>query len=145
MKTRRSDRLQLVVDLAQSAEAQAARNLGEAQKLFAAEQQRLDDINQYYASYEQLFAKRTNTLKASDIANSRDFLLNLDKACKQQQAQVKAAHEQVNEARDLWRQSHLKSDALEDFRQRCAQEEQKALEKKEQNQLDDLSSRKTLH
>ena len=142
MKPRRSERMQLVLNLALRAETQAAQNLGEAQKLHEAEQKRLADINQYYANYEKHFSERTQNLRASELASSRYFLSNLDSACQQQQLQVQSAEHCVDEARTKWRESHLKSDALDDFRDRCIKVEQQSMDKKEQAQMDELALRR---
>lgn len=145
MPQRRSERMQLVVDLALNAETQAAKNLSEAQAMCSAEQQRLQDIQDYYSNYEKLFAERRGQLRASDLAGTRDFLVNLSSACQHQQRQVGLAQQRMEDARQLWRHSHLKSDSLGDFQHRCVNEEQKHDDKKEQAVMDDLSSRAKPH
>lgn len=142
MKQNRSKRIQLVVDLAHSAETQAARNLSEAQNQAEAEIQRLEDIQTYYSSYKQQFSEQTRTLRATDIANSHAFLSNLDRARQAQTMQVQLTEQQVERARQQWRTSHLKSDALESYQSRVAVDEEQAEEKQSQKMLDDLYNQK---
>lgn len=138
---KKSQRIQLVIDLAQRAETQAAKNLGLAQDAAASEKQRLKDIKQYYAAYEQHFLVKTNSLRASDIANSREFLSNLDNACHAQELQWVNADKQVEVARELWRKTHLKTQSVESYQERCQFQEQQEDDKREQGVVDEISLR----
>ena len=136
--SKRSKRLQLVVDLAIAAETQAARNLSEAQRELKFERQRLSDIQSYYSSYEDRFSKNTKDIRGRDIANSRVFLSNLEQACQAQAYQLSKSERKVELARNQWRKSHLKTDALEAFQENLANSEQAIEDRKEQNLIDDL-------
>ena len=143
MTQKRSERLQLVVDLAMKAETQAAKNLGQAQNIVESERHRLDEINQYYKNYEDTFARQTKGLRPQDLVQTREFLANLNRAAEQQSQQLRNAQDNAERARDLWRKSHLKADSLEDFQMKCASEEESHVEKKEQQILDDMAAQKT--
>jgi len=54
MAVKRSKRIQLIVDIAQNAEKQAARNLGVAQDAAQSERKRLEDVKQYYQNYNKV-------------------------------------------------------------------------------------------
>lgn len=138
MTQKRSKRLQVVIDLALAAETQAARNLSEAQNELESERQRLRDIETYYQNYQDQFARKTENLRSTELSNSRAFLSNLDQACQAQAFQLKHSEEKVAVARQQWRKSHLKSDALESFQARVANDEQALADKNEQKYIDDL-------
>lgn len=137
-KVKRSDRIQLVVDLALAAETQAAKNLSIAQNELVSEQRRLDDINDYYKSYEVEFSKKLKNLRSSDLANSRAFLSNLDQARQAQAFQIKHSEQKVDLAKNQWRESHLKTDALATYHQQISDQEQLVEEQKEQKFIDDI-------
>lgn len=139
MEKKRSERMQIIVDLALVAESQAARNLSEAQNELAFERQRLEDIKNYYQSYQKQFDKTTQRMSAQDLSNSRAFLSNLDHARQVQCTQIMHSEQKVDLAREQWRNSHLKSDAMASFQSHAADTEQKHEDKVEQKLIDDLS------
>ncbi len=140
MSIKRSKRVQLIIDIASNAEKQAARNLSAAQAALSSDKQRLKEVSQYYDTYSAHFAQRTVSLKASELSRSREFLANLDNACKAQASQVEVAEKNVGTALGQWRQCHGKIQTLESFQQRCAKAEQREQYSLEQKLLDELSA-----
>lgn len=138
MNKKRSDRMQIIVDLALEAERQAARNLSEAQNELEFEQRRLEEIKEYRKSYQSQFDKTTHGLRAQDLSNSRAFLSNLDQAGQVQSVQITHSQKKVVVATEQWRRSHLKSDAMAALQSSAAEDEQKEEDKKEQKLMDDL-------
>lgn len=140
MPVKRSRRIQLIVDLAYNAEQQAARNLSAAQTSLASDQQRLKEVQEYYESYSTHFSQRTRSLTATQLSHSREFLVNLDQACKAQSQQVKLSEHQVDLALTQWRQCHHKVNTLESFQERCAKAERAEQDRLEQKLLDELAA-----
>lgn len=138
MASKRSKRLELIVHLAQAAESEAARELGDAQNTLEDEHRRLADITDYYNSYQDQFSRNTHKIRSSDLANSRAFLSNLNQARQAQLVQIQHAEQNVLLAKQKWRESHLKCESLDSYQSRVAKEERAITEKKDQRMLDDL-------
>jgi len=112
-KETRSQRLQVVIDLAEKAESEAARRFEAAKKMLAQEFSTLGEIEEYYSEYKNKFGQRL---------------------------QVDIAEKNLEAAREAWRQAHLKHKGLCNLVEQYRHEEWKLLEKIEQKNLDEWVS-----
>lgn len=133
----RSERLSVVVDLAKRDEEAAAKVLQSTLLAVQQEQQRLQDLQRYYDEYDSRFRSITHTMRAEQLGASRQFLQQLKESCTVQQQQILRVEHQLEQAKGVWREKHLKHDNLKKFVQRVRQEEIKALDQLEQKAVDD--------
>ena len=139
MNRQRTQRLQLLVDIARRSEDDAARVLSEKRSAMNAAFARAQEIQEYYADYHAQFSARTAALRAADIMASRGFLAQLDGALKSQQHQCRLTQHEFERARATWRQCHLKHKAIMDYRDRCVIDDQQRDARYEQKLMDELS------
>jgi len=139
-KETRSQRLQVVIDLAEKAESEAARRFEAAKKMLAQEFSTLGEIEEYYSEYKNKFGNQRTGVRAADLMSSREFLGRLSQARDGQRLQVDIAEKNLEAAREAWRQAHLKHKGLCNLVEQYRHEEWKLLEKIEQKNLDEWVS-----
>ena len=133
----RSKRMKIVVELAKRDEDSAVTAFQQAQKALAAEQKKLNDLDQYYAGYEDYFAGNQQGVRATDLQNARLFLQQLSEAKSSQRMQIKKIEKLLEEKQQAWQRLHLKHKSLVDLVERMEKEESLELSKKEQQILDE--------
>lgn len=139
---KKSIRIQVAVDLAQRAEDSAAQQLMDARNLVVAERLKRDEIQTYYINYKTMFSVQTQGVRASDLERNRSFLSRLDDALKQQEKNIVRAESAVELMLDNWRHMHLKKSAMDDYQERCVQEEKNQANKRDQKVNDELVSQR---
>ncbi len=142
MAAKKSERVNLVIQMAAEQENAAAQALQHAQQEELAARQRLMDLKAYYAEYDKRFQSQTQALRGADLAHARGFLANLSDACRAQTLLVAQCERKVEEARQQWQQAHLKTDNLERYQSRCRDDEQRVEDRREQKLLDEHAARK---
>lgn len=139
----RAKRLSLVLDIAERAENKAAEAFEMARRLLQEDQDKLADLQRYYADYEQSFSQPT-LLRAQDIMQQRSFLQRLAEAVRQQEQIVERRGSIAESKQKDWRTAHLKRRALQELIERVRADEQKVLTRKEQKMLDEWFSQSAL-
>ena len=133
----RSDRLQVVVDMARREEDAAAEKLATIQKQLNNEIARLRDLEEYYGQYEQSQQTLRTGVNAQDLAKIRNFLQQLAMAKQAQILQIQRVEDVQRQARQAWQACHLKHKLMKDMIARYKTEEQAVLDKNEQKMLDE--------
>jgi len=141
MKIPKSKRLHIVLELAEREELQATEAVQLLQSRLKQEQIRLEELKEYYREYETMFGRRRSGIRASDISREREFLVELTRMQSQQTQQIIVVEKGLNKKLEIWRSCHLKHQALEKLIARLVKEENLALNKKEQQMLDEWFSR----
>ncbi len=136
---KRSERLGLVLDLADKALKKAADVVESARQQLLTEQQKLEDLEHYYNDYSHSFAETLAGIRAQDVARQRAFLGQLSDAQKQQQLIVNQRGQLVANKQKLWHLAYLKQRAIEQLIQRLQKDETAALTRKEEKRLDEWS------
>lgn len=134
---KRSQRIGIVIELAQRKQDEAAEQLRHQQQIFALQQRKLEELLEYYAFYEQRSRTHSSGLRASELGRSRVFLEQMQQAINSQRQQVAAAERQMLAVREIWHHSYLKLQSLQDLQQRYQQQEQTEQDRREQRQVDD--------
>lgn len=134
---KRSQRLLVVVDMAKRAESEAAEFLAQAQNQLNGEAQRLRELDEYYAQYEQTQTQLRGGVNASDIEKIRTFLQQLANAKQAQKMQVERMNDLFRKAKEKWQECHLKHKLMCDMVERMRLEEQAVFDKLEQKLLDE--------
>lgn len=133
----RATRLQIVLELADTAESKAANAYEMANKLLREDEGKLEELCSYYDDYESLFAGSPAQMRVDDIARQRGFLIQLTEA-KKQQYQVIEQRKKIAETKQAaWQKTYIKRRALSDLIDRLKADEEKSLSKKEEKMLDE--------
>lgn len=141
---KKSQRMQIVSDLYQREENQAADVCEGFRLRIEQEVQKLEDLDSYYREYEQRFNQQRSGLRALDIVSSRTFLNNLNEAIKGQQHVIQQFEEQYADKKRAWLAAHLKRENMDKLVVKYTQQEKKQEDLQEQKLLDDwvLQTRK---
>lgn len=142
---RKSQRLQVVLELARRDEESAAKMFENLRSAYQTEVQKLEDLENYYQDYEAKFRSRTNGLRASDIANSRSLLQQIVMVQQGQKLQIQQAKNELDKGRLEWHKIHLKYEKLQELIRRYRIEETLEDDKKEQKMIDDWVSQTHSH
>jgi len=132
--------MKLVIELAQKEENNAASQLGEIQNQLHTEQQRLQDLNDYYNSYKQNANAPTGSVSVQTIQNARYFLQQLDTAKQAQTHQIAHVTQQKDQQQKHLQEKYMRRRMLESLLEKIKQDEQAILDKKEQALLDEWTS-----
>jgi len=138
---KRSKRLSPVLDIAAKATQAALTEVGLANAAWLQEQQQLEDLHRYKGEYLAKFrGGDTLTMSAQKVIELRGFLNQLDHAIDAQQQQVLLRQRQLEQQRQLWKQTHTKEQAMQSLITRYEDEEQQLASKQEQRDNDDRNT-----
>lgn len=141
----KSERMKPVLQVADSREEQAAKALGECQRLLQERMQRLEGLQSYQAEYVRHFQEVGGAgATAQRLHDLQRFLANLATAIEQQQYQVELARQQCEKKRLLWQEARSKSIALEKVVARFQEDERMIAERKEQKVNDEHAMNKEI-
>ena len=143
-KVKKSQRLVLVLDMAQRKEESARDALSKAKMYFDQQQGQLNMLSEYRGQYlSDLKASMSGPTTVSALQRSQGFIDQLNSAIEQQDLVVKHAQVQFDGARDQWLQCREKAKGLADLIDRLKLEEAAQAEKQEAKRLeDDLQGRR---
>ncbi|UZE94959.1 flagellar export protein FliJ [Alkalimarinus alittae] len=140
---RRSKRLQVVLELAKRKEDEALKAMQSSQNNLNQQHQQLQELTRYQQEYQQALRDAFSTgATAANCATYQHFLSQVGSAIEQQQRVVTLAEEQFNKARLHWQSLYEKQKGMGGLIDRFRDEEDRALDKKEQQMIDELSQRK---
>ncbi|TVO79026.1 flagellar export protein FliJ [Sedimenticola selenatireducens] len=137
-----SKRLHPVKRVAESRENDAARVLGDTQKKMRDQEAKLEDLKRYHKEYLERFeATARQGMAANQMQEYRVFLEKLDSAIKEQEKVVLASKSECVSRKEQWQEKRVRTQALGKVMDRFKSAELKAMEKREQNEMDDRSQR----
>lgn len=140
--TSRAARLAPVIEMAERAEREAARLLGQGQAQLVQAQARLDELERYVLDYQQQWLEQgSQGVSGQWLSNYQRFLAQLESAIAQQQRSVHWHHDNLLRLREQWRQRHARVDGLGKLVQRYLHEARVATDKLEQKLLDEFAQR----
>ena len=138
-----SDRFKPIQKIALHKERKAAAALGESLKTREAAVQRLDELRQYLAEYQERFARAArNGLSSSQILEYQVFISKLEAAIGQQEGNVARTQKNCDSSKAHWRGRYTKSKAMDNAVGRMVDEERRSDDKKEQSDNDERGQRK---
>jgi flagellar FliJ protein len=139
----RSERMQPVVQVAETREREAAKALGACQQQLHAHQNRLAQLQGYRMEYLERFqAAGQGGMSGAQLREWQQFLANLDQAIDQQRRQVELTGRQCDQVRLAWLRVRSKQKAVEKVVDRFRTEEIHAAAKREQKDNDEIAQRK---
>lgn len=134
---KRSQRLQIVVDIAEQEENDAAAIFEAAKSALQKELSALASIDDYYADYHKQFSQQNRGVRAADLMKSRAFLTQLAEMRDAQRLKVDLAQRDMQTAQETWHKSHLKHKGLIGLIDQYRTEEYRHLDILEQKHLDE--------
>lgn len=139
---KRSKRLGTVVDLAQRKVEDAARALAFMQQKLRDEEHKVEQLEQYLLEYRETIQREGRKgFSVQEFRRYNDFSENVAKAIVQQTQQVKTVHHQVEQVRRHWQALDARYKGLVKLRDKSLLEENAALERMQQKELDEIAGR----
>ncbi len=139
---KRAQRLLPVIDMAQTAEQEAAAKLRQYQAALQQAQQQLQNLEHYRDDYQQQWIDKGQTgVSGQWLMNYQRFLSQLAVAIEQQQKSLAWHENNVRSSQTLWQQAYARLEGLRKLVQRYREEAQKAADKQEQKLLDEMAQR----
>lgn len=142
MSASRAARLRPVIEMAERAEREAARQLGQAQLQLGQAEAKLGELRQYFNDYQQQWLTQgSQGVSGQWLMNYQRFLSQLESAIGQQQRSVDWHRNNLNKLREQWQQRRGRLQGLGKLVERYRLEAQRLADKREQKLLDEFSQR----
>lgn len=139
---KRAQRLLPVIDMAQTAEQEAAGKLRQYKMALNNAQQQLQNLQQYRDDYQQQWINKGQTgVSGQWLMNYQRFLSQLEVAIEQQQKSLAWHEGNVSVSQAAWQQAYARLEGLRKLVQRYREEAQKSADKQEQKLLDEMAQR----
>lgn len=139
---KRAQRLLPVIDMAQTAEQEAAGKLRQYKAALQQAQQQLQSLEQYRDDYQQQWISKGQVgVSGQWLMNYQRFLSQLEVAIEQQQKSLAWHENNVRSSQAVWQQTYARLEGLRKLVQRYREEAQKAADKQEQKLLDEMAQR----
>ena len=139
---KRAQRLLPVIEMAQTAEQEAAGKLRQYKTALQQAQQQLQSLEQYRDDYQQQWINKGQVgVSGQWLMNYQRFLSQLEVAIEQQQKSLVWHENNVRSSQAVWQQTYARLEGLRKLVQRYRDEAQKAADKQEQKLLDEMAQR----
>ncbi len=139
---KRSERLQVIIDIQMLQEKQALEALGICRQQQQALMQQLKNLQAYRQEYQEKYgAFNSPGMTINQLMEFRAFISKLDAAIDAQQQMVAAKDKELMVYRKTWEQKHQKTKGLQKAGETAAKEEIRLEAKREQTEQDDWASR----
>jgi flagellar FliJ protein len=143
---KRSERLDVVQQVAARTERERAERVGAAERHLLEMQDKLTALERYRSEYEAGFATRAGA--GLDVVGMRDFqtfLAKLGEALTQQRELVALARGALDAERLHWREAAQRTHVVETLAERWQGEESRAADRRDQQDSDELSQQRAAH
>jgi flagellar FliJ protein len=142
MAASRAARLAPVVDMAEKAEREAARQLGHCQELVSQAEAKLGELERFRGDYQQQWiSEGSKGVSGQWLMNYQRFLSQLETAIGQQHQSLDWHRANLEKVRAVWQQRYARLEGLRKLVQRYIDEARLAEDKREQKLLDELAQR----
>ena len=140
---RRSQRLQVVLDLEQRREQAALEEFQAAQEALRQQQARLHELERYHSEYQQQMREATRgTMAVRHLQAGQEFISQLASAIAQQQTQMARYEQRVEQAREEWRQAWERREGMARYIGTCRESERREDDRLEQKALDEAANQR---
>lgn len=134
--------LTTLIELAQSKTDEATRRLGQLQSAHSSAAGKLEMLLQYRQEYlDKLQAQMRDGVGAAQLRNFQNFIGTLDGAIEQQRALTLQADTRLAHGRGDWQYTKRRLSSFDTLASRVRQQEMLTLNKREQRDSDEHSSR----
>lgn len=142
--SKRADRLQPAADQARQRSEDAVLKLAEQQQRLAKAERQLMELRGYRQEYAN--PPGVGHLTAAALMNRQHFVERIDRAIEQQTLEIERQRRLLDQVRGLWRDAHAREAALDNVIDRYREQERKAEERREQNDVDErMQHRRPAH
>ena len=131
----RADRLQPAADQAKQRSEDAVLKLADQQQRLAKAERQLAELRGYRQEYAN--PAGASGLTVSALLNRQQFVERIDRAIAQQTLEIERQHRLLEQARAQWRDAHAREAALDSVIDRYREQDRKAEDRYEQNQIDE--------
>ncbi len=142
MAERRSERLKVVLMVAEREEQAAGVRLGEAKQALEREEAQLSQLQDYRAQYLADYRQQRRGVDARALMSYSGFLQRLGEALGGQEQKLAQVRQQLDQRREEWQQKYHRRQSLAEMIERMRREESAVLEQREQRELDDLAAQR---
>ena len=136
---KRSQRLKPVLDLAKLNLEKAEAEMGRCRQLLTGEQQKLSGLMDYQTEYREKISVGAGSVEAHQLQMTLAFLKQLQLAITQQQAYIETIEQQLEVVTEAWRKRYGDSEGISKVIASAKAEERAELDKKQQNEMDDIA------
>jgi len=138
----KSQRLKPVSDIAVAKERDAARHMGQQQRILAEHENKLIELINYRSEYvEKMVSAGSAGIGAGQMQDYTHFIRRLDEAIVYQKNQIGLAKRQLEVKQREWQAMHTRSEALNKVVHRYKTVETREQDKREQNESDERAQR----
>ncbi len=137
-----AQRLKPVIEMAERAEREAVKKLGQGQQQVSLAEAKLNDLKRYYQDYQQQWLNQgTRGVSGQWLINYQRFLSQMEVAIAQQQRSVAWHQDNLQKLRQQWQQRHARLGGLRKLVERYLKQARIAADKREQKMLDEFCQR----
>jgi len=140
---KRSQRLQVVVDLKANGEKKCLENLAFEQMNKQKKEAQINDFKNYR---QEWVTKNSELLKKSVsisvLKEYQAFIMKIDEVIKSEDQSLIALQDRIIQLQDLWKKAHLHTKNMQKIQTQAKLSEQKEVDKQEQLEMDEHASRK---
>jgi flagellar protein FliJ len=139
---KRAQRLEMVQNVVEDQERRRAEALAASERRVTESETKLAELENYHASYVRGFAVRAGSGIDANLARDyQAFLGRLEEALRQQTQIVTRARAQRDGERQTWQGAAQRAEAVGQMVKRFQSEEARAIDRREQQESDERSSR----
>lgn len=140
MAAKRSERLKVVLAVAERKRKEADRFLADAQKRVSQGEAGIAQLQRYLQEYQQQFtASCQQGLSIGALHTQQAFMHKINNTIYEQQHALEQAREQLQQVRAYWQQVYARQKGIERLIRKAREEEQQLLERKLQQDIDERS------
>lgn len=139
---KRSQRLQVIVDLKSNQEKKQLEVLGIQQVKKQQKETQLNHLKAYRQDYLQKNEQRIKTgVSVVQLMEFRAFIEKIDKAIEGEELALNAISKELQRLRKIWEEAHLYTKNIQKVQKNAQVNEQKQVDKKEQLEMDEHAAR----
>lgn len=139
---KKAQRLAPVVEMAEETEREAVGKLAKQQLQLQQAEQQLVGLEQYRNDYQQQWISRGQSGVTGEwLMNYQRFLSQLETAIDQQRKSIQWHSQNVDKAREQWRQAYARLEGLKKLVQRYHDQARQRADRQEQKDMDEMAAR----
>jgi flagellar export protein FliJ len=135
-------RLEPIAEYATLRENEAAQRLAASAAQLEAKEKELEQLRGYLAEYRQRALHESTD--STRLQNTRAFLARLSDAVAFHETELQKAIERHRQEAERWRDSHQRAQALDKYIERSQREEQTAIQRRDQAEVDERAAQRSL-
>ncbi len=140
MAAKRSDRLQVVLSVAERKRKEADRFLADAQKRVSQGEVGIAQLQTYLREYQQQFTTSGQQgLSIGALHTQQAFMHKINTTISEQEHALKQAREQLQQVRAYWQQVYARQKGIERLIRKAREDEEQEQERKLQRDIDERS------